>query len=190
MPVPTACEYGSWRCKNSVQKAGGLREKCSLCRLAPGNEDRTTHHWVPIEKLLDPHPVLRDEKTFQRIKKAKDAQKTRLAKDRSKVKVLKRAVRSEAAVGKAALEATKNSGRSNMDGDWKAGGFVTLDNKDQSNRDHPVVNMAELHKVRQDAVRAGNSIGGLVLRNKHGVGVVVFDETDFFRILGHVVETP
>jgi hypothetical protein len=168
---------------------GGLREKCSLCRLAPGNEDRTTHHWVPVEKLLDPHPVLRDEKTFARIKKSKDAQLKRLGKDRSKVKVLKRAARSEAAVGSAALEATKNSGRSNKDGDWKAGGFVTLDNKDQSNRDNPVVTLSELSKVRQDAVRAGNQIGGLVLRNRHGVGVVVFDEIDFFRVLGHVLES-
>jgi hypothetical protein len=41
------------------------------------------------------------------------------------------------------------------------------------------VNLAELDKVIEDAKRAGNVLGGLVLRNKHDRGVIVFDEKNY-----------
>jgi hypothetical protein len=135
------------------------------------------------------HPVLEHEKALARMQKSRDAQQTRLKKDRGKKKVLQRAEAAEQATGKHLnITATKNSGRSNKDGDHIAAGFITLDTKFQSQRENPVVLLSELTKVRQDATRAKMSIGGLVLRNQHGVGVVVFDETDFARVLGYLTE--
>ena len=191
MPVAESCEFGANRCKNSDTLVGPVRGKCCLCRLAPGTR---TLGWNAVLDCLNgskqrTHPVLEHEKALARMKKSRDAQQTRLKKDRGKKKVLKRAEKAEQVTGKHLnVTATKNSGRSNKDGDHVAAGFITLDTKFQSQRENPVVLLSELTKVRQDATRAKMSIGGLVLRNQHGVGVVVFDETDFARVLGYLTE--
>lgn len=189
MPVPVSCEFGATRCRNSIEIVGGLREKCSHCRLAPGNESLSLHFWRSRMPNPADHPVLKEEKTQARIQKSVDAAAARRAKDRDKKKILRKAVSAESKTEKTLnVTATKNSGRSNKDGDHLAIGSITLDTKNQSGRSNPVVLISELMKVRQDAMRANQPIGGLVLRNQHGVGVVVFAEEDFAKILGHLVK--
>ena len=130
------------------------------------------------------HPVIEREKLEASRAKKQASFDKRQGVDRKRRAVVKRAARSEAAV----ITATKNSGRSFKDGDFTAAGGITLDNKDQSQLVNPVVRLDELQKVRLDAQRAGHPIGGLVLRNKFGVGVVVFMEKDFAKILGYLSE--
>lgn len=180
MPRVEACDQGSV-CRNSIQLRGDALAMCRMCRLAPGNEEFPGHYWRPIQAHAQ-HPVLRQEKIDKaRAKQQANIQK-RMNRDRGRMKVQRQAVHAEKSTERKIIQATKNSGRVNRDGDHKAGGFITLDTKNQSLRDNPVVQMAELAKVRGDAVNAGNQIGGLVLRNRHNVGVVVFDEKDFARV--------
>jgi hypothetical protein len=134
----------------------------------------------------DRHPVLEQEKLTKRKTKAAASLTKRLGVDRKRRAVGKRAERSEAkAVKTLNVTPTANSGRQFSDGDMSAD-MITLDNKDQSNNVHPVVNMAELQKVRGDAKRANKALGGLVLRNKFGVGVVAFSEIDFGTFLERI----
>jgi len=80
----------------------------------------------------------------------------------------------------------KNSGRSNKDGDHVAAGEITLDTKLQSKRTNPVILLHELVKVGEDARRAGNWMGALVLRNMNGIGVVAIAEADFARLIQRI----
>jgi hypothetical protein len=57
-----------------------------------------------------------------------------------------------------------------------------LDTKLQSTREHPVIKLDELAKVRVQAKRAGYPIGALVLRNKFNQGFVVMAEEDYARL--------
>jgi hypothetical protein len=181
MPQVQSCDQGS-SCQNSVENRGETGNKCLFCRLAPGNENLGRDHWKPTDGRTD-HLVLKEEKINKsRVQKVERAQK-RGSRDKGRKKVQKQAQRAEKSTERNIIEATKNSGRSSRDGDHIAGGFITLDTKHQSQREHPVVLLSELSKVQQDARNAGNSIGGLVLRNKHGVGVVVFNEQDFARVI-------
>jgi hypothetical protein len=184
---PTECSVGA-NCKNSITSIGKGRAHCPDCRLAPDNEELAATHWRP-KTPRDRHPVLEAEKLQARRNKAQANLTKRLGVNRNRRAVGKRAARSEAKALKT-LNAvpTVNSGRKLMDGDMSGAGIITLDNKDQSKNENPVVSMAELHKVREDAKRAGKPIGGLILRNKFGVGVVVFDEADFARVLGYLTE--
>jgi hypothetical protein len=180
MPQATSCEFGTVRCGNSVENAGEGRQKCIFCRLAPDNENVSGQHWNPIDKRFK-HPILVSEKRTAASARSRLAHQVRLAKDKGKKRVGRRATKAEDTTQRNIIAATRNSGRSNRDGDHVVGGQITLDTKLQSTRDNPVVLLVELAKVRDDAERAGNPIGGLVLRNRHGVGVVVFDEKDFAR---------
>ena len=175
-------------CKNSITTVGKARARCGDCRLAPDNENVSATLWRPLKPHWT-HPVLNQEKLTKRKEKAQASQIKRLGVNRTRRAIGKRAARSEAkAVKNLNAVPTINSGRKFMDGDMSGAGMITLDNKDQSKNENPVVSMVELHKVREDAKRAGKPIGGLILRNKFGVGVVVFDETDFARVLGYLTE--
>jgi hypothetical protein len=169
------CSQGA-SCRNSmiVNPAG---EKCSVCRLAPGNEDYEQQFWSGIKGTR--HVVLDQERAFSQRKAARDKQITRMAKDRKRQKTLTKATKSEANTGNAIIKATVNSGRLYKDGDFSLADCITLDSKLQSNRLHPKVDLAELEKVGQDAKRVGNLLGALVLRNSNDVGVVVMKEEDF-----------
>lgn len=85
----------------------------------------------------------------------------KLTADKGKRKVLKLAVRAEKQTERQLIHATKNSGRSNKDGDHVAAGEITLDTKLQSKRTNPVILLHELVKVGEDARRAGNWMGAL-----------------------------
>jgi len=185
MPEVQACDFGRDRCQNSVDVIGQARQKCSFCRLAPDNEDLPSHYWKAndIRWKVGGHPLLNREKVEARFQRAKNHQTKKLAVDRGKRKLLKKAARAEQTTERNIIHATKNSGRSNRDGDHIAAGSITLDTKLQTTREHPVVILGELEKVREDAKRAGNPIGALVLRNRNGVGVVVMAEADFALIL-------
>ena len=178
-----SCEFGSSQCLNSIERAGRAHSKCLTCNLAFGNEELSKNHWKPADKRVQ-HPVLVKRKTKIRLEGAKERALVRRNKNKGRIRVSRIAVKAEKKTEQVLnVVATKNSGRSNKDGDHKALGFITLDTKLQSKRLHPVVKLDELFKVRKDAERAGNPIGGLVLRNKNGQGVVVFSEQDFSTIL-------
>lgn len=180
MARATSCESGIEWCQNSVENAGEGRQKCTFCRLAPDNEHVSGQYWRPINRLMR-HPVLKQEQRDAARGRAQAAHQRRLTRDKGKQRVLRRAGKAEQTTERNIIVATKNSGRSNRDGDHIAAGQITLDTKLQSTRDNPVVLLSELAKVREDAARAGNVIGGLVLRNRSGVGVIVFSEADFAR---------
>jgi hypothetical protein len=177
------CSVGG-SCRNSPENAGLPRSKCSTCRLSPGNEDLPQQHWSP--KDGSKHPELLKEKRSLRISKNQARIDERRSKDRGRQRVLKKATRAEKQSERNIIKATKNSGRSHKDGDHVSIGHITLDTKLQSQRDNPIVLLSELEKVRRDATRAGNTIGGLVLRNKHGVGVVVLHEDDYAKLTAEI----
>jgi hypothetical protein len=175
-------------CKNSISIVGNEVAKCGLCRLAPGNEELPQHFFRPVPGpgRKPVHPVLRKEKIdAARARSLANAQK-KASRNRKTQMIVRKAARAERATERNIIHATKNSGRSNRDGDHIAGDFVTLDTKLQTTRDNPVVMLIELAKVREDAKRAGNPVGGLVLRNRHGLGIVCFLETDFAKILRRI----
>lgn len=178
---PTECSVGS-ACLNSVSVRGKHQSRCADCRFAPNNDNVTGQHWRPATKGQQ-HPTAFREKRQKAQEATRKKIVARQGKDRKRQVVLKRATRSEKTTEKNIITATKNSGRSFQDGDHVAGGLITLDTKDQSQLEHPVVRMHELSKVGRDARRAGMLMGGLVLRNKHGVGVVCLAEDDFAYIL-------
>ena len=183
---PTSCEFGAVWCRNSVENAGEGRSKCAFCRLSPDNENLSKHFWSPSGASTR-HPRLEQEKRDARCQRARASHLARLQRDKGKKRIVRRATQAERTTEQNIITATKNSGRSNRDGDHVVAGHITLDTKLQSTREHPVVLLNELAKVREDAERAGNPLGGLVLRNKHGVGVVVFAEQDFARVLSRVI---
>jgi hypothetical protein len=171
-----ACASGD-QCRNSPQNAGHAMARCHLCRLAPNQASYDQHFWSGIRGAR--HPALVLEKKAALINQRKKAELERRHRDWNKVRVMKKASRAEKTTERNIIKATKNSGRSHRDGDHVSVGSITLDTKLQSLKTNLTVRLEELDKVRQDALRAGNSIGGLVLRNRHGVGVVVFHEADY-----------
>lgn len=188
MSLISSCEFGKKNCKNSKENAGEDRNKCLCCNLAPENVDDLFHYdyWKPVNSMMK-HPILEARKTQVRIEETKERAEVRLNVDQKKRKVLTKAVVAEGKTNKnLGIAPTRNSGRTFKDGDHKAGDFITLDTKNQSMRDNPIIRLHELEKVRVDAGRAGNPVGGLVLRNKSGKGFVVFTEEDFKVILSRL----
>ena len=173
-----------WLCRNSILVTSESLARCNLCRLSPtGGSDRD--YWVPTDdarRNRTKHPVIEAEKREERIGRMRKKQQVKKERDRSRVNVGRQAASAEKRTERNIIQATKNSGRSHMDGDHLSAGQITLDTKHQSLRANPIVLLSELEKVRGDAVRAGAAIGGLVLRNKNNVGVVVFAERDYARI--------
>lgn len=168
----------SGSCKNSTDLAGEQASKCALCRLSPDNAGRNmSHFWKPvIAKQL--HPKLVEEKRSSKIAKRILKLTKKNSADKNKRKISRLAAKAEKQTEKQIIHATKNSGRSNKDGDHVLYKSITLDTKLQTTRSNPIIKLDELEKVRRDAVRANMMAGGLLIRNKHGVGVVVFREED------------
>lgn len=176
--MSSPCEMAG-QCRNSPSLAQPALVACALCRLSPENVGRDmSHHWIPIEMGMK-HPMLLAEKANLKIRKRLLKLQAKRGRDLGKRKVSRLAALAEKKTEKNIIHATKNSGRQNKDGDHVSLGNITLDTKLQSTRDNPVILLAELEKVRSDAMRAGKLIGGLVLRNRHNVGVVVFTEEDY-----------
>lgn len=177
------CEQGSL-CMNSIEHKGAAMAACRGCKLSPVNiEDAgdLPHRWRPIDGKTQ-HPVLVQEKRQAAKDKNEKKRLDRLGRDKSRTLVLKRAERAERRTTSTFIQATRNSGRVNQDGDHKVANTVTLDTKHQSTRDNPVVFLAELFKVQADSVRAGTTFGALVLRPKNGLGVVAVHEKDFAKL--------
>ena len=165
-------------CKNSPSNSSTPR--CNDCRLSPGVNPLvgiTSHYWHPVGKQK--HPVLEQEKRNAKRLKTLARQEARKAKDPSRQARNRAAERAERRTEQAIIKSTKNSGRSNRDGDHVFNDKITLDTKLQSNAVNPVVNLQELDKVRSDARRSGKQAGALVIQNKTGRSVVVFDLADF-----------
>lgn len=181
MSIVSSCDFGSKNCKNSIENAGEDRNKCLCCNLAPENVDDLFHYdyYKPVIANTK-HPILERRKTQDRMDNANERAEERLNVDRKKRKVLSKAVIAEEKTNKVLdIKATKNSGRVNKDGDHQAGDFISLDTKNQSQRENPIIRLHELEKIRKDAGNAGNPLGGLLLRNKAGLGFIVFTEQDF-----------
>jgi hypothetical protein len=172
-------------CLNSPQQRGELQAECRNCRLADAGGG-SANRWRPSRRGRQ-HPKLIVEKREAGKERRAAAQTKRLSRSRAKMDVQRKARDAERQTGRSIIENTRNSGRSARDGDHVSIGRIGLDTKMQSARANPVVDLAELDKVREDARRGGSPIGGLVLRNKHGRGVVVFDEADYSRLIGIIM---
>lgn len=169
-------------CRNSTEVVGEENAKCDLCRLSSDNIGRTmSHYWVPIGSAHI-HPLLEEEKRKKKLTKRINSLNKKRSRDPSRRKISRQASLAEKKTQSNIIHATKNSGRSNKDGDHVHLGLITLDTKLQTTRDNPVIFLAELEKVREDSKRAGNMIGGLVIRNKHNVGCVVLKEEDYVKL--------
>lgn len=172
-------------CLNSKMITGTeARAKCALCRLSPDNTGRDmAHYWRPTQYAKDTrkdkHPNLKAEKLQKKIAKHQAKLVKNRQRDPQKRQISRLARQAEKSTERNIIHATQNSGRRNRDGDHVHGNNITLDTKLQTTRENPVILLVELEKVRADAVRSGKKIGGLVIRNKHNVGVVVLAEEDY-----------
>ncbi len=174
-------------CRNSPEQATEQHAKCALCRFSPDNMGRDmAHYWLPLKgNAKTPqgkHPQLEQEKATAKLCKRFAKLAAKRSKDTKKRKISRLAQKAEKATEKKIIKATKNSGRRNKDGDHVHANMITLDTKLQTTRDNPVIFLHELEKVREDATRAGSLVGGLVIRNKHGVGCVVLKEEDYVEL--------
>jgi len=174
------CEESA-QCLNSPESRGGAQTSCHTCKLALAGGG-SLNCWRPWKRGLQ-HPKLAAQKREAGKQRRAAAQEKRKKRDRSRIDVQRQARRAESKTNRSIIENTLNSGRSHKDGDHVSAGRIALDTKLQSGNENPVVRLAELDKVREDATRGGNPIGALVLRNKHGRGVVVFDEADYSRLI-------
>lgn len=178
--LPEPCEAFE-RCLNRPDARRPGPSACGECRFAQ-SLGGTRNLWKPAKKG-EKHPMATAARQAAKraVQTARRAQ-SRL-RDPLKRAVARQARQAEHRTGRAIIQATKNSGRSHRDGDHTMAGKITLDTKSQK-RLHPVVQIGEMEKVREDARRAGNPFGALVLRNCHGRGFVVLAEEDFARLVG------
>jgi len=175
------CEMES-KCKNSPAFCTRSTANCNSCQWSPEEPLGGKDYFKPVDRRV---------RFPRREKRDRDAAKNRLtqrrqahlAKDKTRVKVNRLAERAERKTERSIIKATVNSGRSHNDGDHISNGSIVLDTKMQSTREHPVVKLDELAKVRLQARRAGYAIGALVLRNKNNFGVVVMAEEDYARLV-------
>lgn len=172
------------QCLNSVERAGLELGRCGICRLSPAGHSGM-NYWKPTIKGTK-HPGLVEAKKQEKRDKLVAKRKKKLTSDVGRRRILTQATRAEKTTERNLIHATKNSGRSNKDGDHVAVGEITLDTKLQSKRSNPVVLLHELVKVGEDARRAGNWMGALVLRNMNGIGVVAMSESDFARLIQRI----
>jgi hypothetical protein len=131
--------------------------------------------------------VLEQEKKLRKLTRHKEQVQKRLNKNKDKVKLQRKAKRSEDKAGENIIKATKNSGRSFKDGDFTTDD-ITLDNKLQTTRINPLVKLEEMAKVKADAQRAGNQLSGLILENKNGSSFVVLTLEDFSKLLSMLIK--
>lgn len=175
---PEACDAAAG-CQN--QPLLGVPSACGDCRFAKKLGGRF-NRWVPVTKG-EKHPnIVKETRDRKRAEAATKLQQKR-GRDRGKMRILSLARMAERQTDRNIIKATKNSGRTNRDADHVMAGRITLDTKLQTGRLNPVVQVAELERARRDALRAGNSIGGLVLRNQNGHGFVVLAEEDFAMLV-------
>jgi hypothetical protein len=177
---PAACKEGDF-CRESPSNS--THSKCNYCRLSPANKTGILagvfpSEWHPINSKHK-HPILEKEKRDANRRKVLERQQIRKNKDRDRKAVQQSAKKAEQLTQKAIIKATRNSGRTNRDGDHLFANDIVLDTKLQSRAESPVVHLHELDKVRTDAKRHNKIAGALVIRNKTGRGVVVFDLSDF-----------
>jgi hypothetical protein len=176
------CNEGA-DCLNSISKVGFGNQKCGICRFAPNNDGPlAVSYWKPIDGKRQ-HPAAIAAKRVKKQARTIELRLEKRGRDAAKRKISVLAARAEKQTESNIIRATKNSGRSRKDGDHLAAGQITIDTKLQSKRSNPVVHLMELAKVREDAGRAGNWLGCLVLRNRSGVGVVAIAEDDFARLI-------
>jgi hypothetical protein len=171
-------------CWNSPKFKGEEAASCSMCRLAPANLGTLlAQRWAPVRSGFQ-HPLLVLEKLEEAREKREAGFQKILAKNKqvARQRVQKSARQAEINTQEEVIQATRNSGRTNRDGDHLLDTRIVLDTKQQSKRIHPLVNLAELEKVRRQARENNRAVGGLVLHNKHGVKVVVFALEDLSRI--------
>jgi hypothetical protein len=180
---PKPCKEGTM-CKNSPFH--DLHPKCNDCRLSPVFWGMAIvpkdHQWKPVSKRWK-NAILEKEKRDANRRKVLERQQVRRNKDRDRQAILKSAAQAESRTQKEIIKATRNSGRVNRDGDHLLFGRITLDTKLQSGAENPTVKLQELDKVRNDAKRSGNPIGGLCIKNKNGRSIVVFDLRDVAKQL-------
>lgn len=175
-------------CANGETWQGDLA-KCAYCRFSPENVGhKMTHYWQPVEIRSEngkkiTHPLLIKEKRDKKFSLHIEKLSKKRNRDKSKITISRKAQQAERVTERNIIKATKNSGRSNRDGDHTLFNSITLDTKLQTNNENPIVRLEQLDKVRQDAAKAGKVAGGLILRNKHGVGVVVFKEEDIPKVI-------
>lgn len=168
------------QCENQPLVGVPIRA-CDQCKFAKRLGGRS-NRWAPYKPGLK-HPLVVQAKRAQKREADQVKQDRKRNRDRAKMRVLSLAARAEKQTDRNIIKATKNSGRTNRDGDHVMAGQITLDTKLQTTRLNPVVQVAELEKVRADARRGGNSIGALVLRNENGHGFVVLAEEDFAQLV-------
>ncbi len=173
------CDVGV-QCQNSITNKGEVGARCILCRLAPGNENLSTNCWKPFRGWRQGHPILEKEKKETGFIKRREAAIKRLTRDVAKRKVARKAAIAEKETEFSIIKATKNSGRSNRDGDHIVAGDIIMDTKLQSTRENVIVQLDELNKVKRDAK---GKISCLCLRNKYNVGIVVMYEEDFSKLI-------
>lgn len=177
-------------CKNSPTYQGSF-SKCSECKWSLCNGVTvfgTRDLWRPLRKSLrhSRREVFRRwEAKEKRTRRRYQGQQLRAKQDRSRQKRLRQAKAAEKRTEQQIIKATKNSGRVRGDGDHLSQNRIALDTKQQSARLNPVVVLAELDKIRQDARRNGLAAGGLVIENQHQRLVVVFDLEDYPRVIGN-----
>jgi hypothetical protein len=160
--------------------------QCRFCKLAVAGGG-PMNCWKPWAAGA-PHPKLAAEKKQAAQDRRETQAQKRKAVSRPKQALARKAARAEKQTETNFIAATRNSGRIAKDGDQVQVGRITLDTKLQTGNIHPVVHLDELDKVRADARRGGNPIGALVLRNKHGRAVVVFDESDYALMFAQIVK--
>jgi hypothetical protein len=176
------CNEGA-DCLNSISKVGFGNQKCGICRFAPNNDSpMAVSYWKPVDGKTK-HPAATAILRAKKQARVLELRQEKRSRDQAKRRISVLAARAEKQTESNIIRATKNSGRSRKDGDHLAAGQITIDTKLQSRRESPVVLLSELAKVREDAGRAGNWLGCLVLRNKNGVGVVALAEEDFARLI-------
>ena len=173
-------------CRNS-------ETRCWLCRFEdPRCSD---NYYKPNEEKGAPkiHPIIETEKQSkkkeqkeEKLKKALDNKKnkskqTLAAMMESKAqkmaeKVITQKIKREFA------KPTVNSGRLNRDVDHTMHkGEIRLDSKHQSKRINHQVNLQELEEARYKANKFNSELGGLILWNKEGRSVVVFDYEEWLE---------
>jgi len=177
------CKEGTM-CANSPFHS--LHPLCRDCRLSPiywGIAIQPSkHYWKSVNPRWK-HQILEKEKRDAKRRKTIAKREAEKAKDPAKQARSRAAERAERKTNASIIKSTRNSGRVNKDGDHLLDDRITLDTKLQSQNENPVVNLHELDKVRRDARNNTKLLGGLVIRNKSGRGVVVIDERDIGKLI-------
>jgi hypothetical protein len=169
-------------CRNASYYVGEGLAKCWRCRFAKANGG-AMNMYRPQEMSPKVHPVEAEEKRQAKVERGKAKLAVRRAKNKPRQRVAKQAERAERGTEKAIIEATVNSGRRDQNLDHISRDRILLDTKSQSKHMHPVVDLHELDKARRQALAANYPVGGLVLVNKYGRRVVVFDVEDYAKVV-------